>query len=181
MVKEELDQINQDEDIEVATSIPEQPVQADPVVENKEEVDSEQKIQKDDIKDDSGEDVDLEEEDKSEEKHTIGDSFTKEKSVNDLINDSSSNLEYKLSNRPVSNLKSAIGINDRFLFTRELFDGNNDEYNTAITKLDNLGSIQEAVTYLRENFKWKKKRYKPEIYQFDKKTFCGCLNQVNYM
>jgi hypothetical protein len=98
-------------------------------------------------------------EDKSEENsgtRRLGDSFTKDRSLNDFITDDSVKLEHKLSNMPVSSLQSAIGINDRFQYIRELFDGNSDLYNETVTKLDSMNEIKDAVVYLQNNFKWKK-------------------------
>lgn len=85
----------------------------------------------------------------------LGDSFLKEKSVNDLLTDHN-NLEFKLSNRPVSSIKSAIGINDRFQYIRELFDGNADKFTETVSFIDEMKNIGEAVEYLRQSFKWKK-------------------------
>jgi len=100
--------------------------------------------------------VELEEEvEGSELIHRLGDSFLKEKSVNDLLSDHN-NLEFKLSNRPVSNIKSAIGINDRFQYIRELFEGNTDKFAETVSKIDEMKNIGEAVEYLRQSFKWKK-------------------------
>lgn len=87
----------------------------------------------------------------------LGDSFSKEKSVNELLGfDDSSKLEYKISNSPVASIKAAIGINDRYQYIRELFDGNGDVYTKAVSDLDGLNTIQEAVAYLQDNYKWKK-------------------------
>lgn len=86
----------------------------------------------------------------------LGDSFTKDRSLNDFITDDSVKLEHKLSNMPVSSLQSAIGINDRFQYIRELFDGNSDLYNETVTKLDSMNEIKDAVVFLQNNFKWKK-------------------------
>jgi|WetSurMetagenome_2_1015567.scaffolds.fasta_scaffold00004_174 hypothetical protein len=49
-----------------------------------------------------------------------------------------------LKSKPLANLSQAIGVNDRFLFIRELFDGNPDSYNQAILKIDNAGTIADA-------------------------------------
>jgi len=49
-----------------------------------------------------------------------------------------------LKSKPLTSLKEAIGINDRFLFIREIFDGNNDAYSQAITRLDKAESISDA-------------------------------------
>ncbi len=98
-------------------------------------------------------------EDKPEENtgtRRLGDSFTKDRSLNDFITDDSVKLEHKLSNMPVSSLQSAIGINDRFQYIRELFDGNADLYNETVAKLDSMNEIKEAVVFLQNNFKWKK-------------------------
>ncbi|MFY9150692.1 MAG: hypothetical protein WAO52_01665 [Prolixibacteraceae bacterium] len=84
------------------------------------------------------------------EKQIIGEKFTKERSLNDAIGESKS-TESKLANGPISSLKSAIGINDRFLFIREIFSNNNEKYNTVIDQLDKLETIQEAVDYLKVN------------------------------
>lgn len=84
------------------------------------------------------------------EKQIIGEKFSKERSLNDAIGESKSG-ESKLSNGPISSLKAAIGINDRFLFIREIFNNNNEKYNTVIDQLDKLETIQEAVDYLKVN------------------------------
>ena len=86
----------------------------------------------------------------------LGDSFLKEKSVNDLMSDDFSKLEHKLSNRPVSSIQSAIGINDRFQYIRELFEGSADNFVKTVADLDSMNDIKEAVNYLQSNFKWKK-------------------------
>ncbi|NQU87073.1 MAG: hypothetical protein HQ541_15055 [Mariniphaga sp.] len=104
---------------------------------------------------DNLEEVDLQEPEEDKEGRVLGDKFLKGKSVNDLISDKDK-LEHKLSSMPVGSIKSAIGINDRFLYTRELFDGNAELYTDSVSKLDSLNNINEAVAYLRDNFKWKK-------------------------
>jgi hypothetical protein len=86
----------------------------------------------------------------------LGDSFSKERSVNDLMSADFSNLEHKLSNRPVTSIQSAVGINDRFQYIRELFEGSTENFTKTVTELDSMNDIREAVNYLQANFKWKK-------------------------
>jgi hypothetical protein len=50
---------------------------------------------------------------------------------------------------PISSLRAAIGLNDRFLFVREIFGNNTDKYNKVIDHLDKLDTIQQAVDYLK--------------------------------
>lgn len=49
-----------------------------------------------------------------------------------------------MKSKPVSSLTEAIGINDRFLFIREIFDGNKDAYNDAIGKLESSQTFDDA-------------------------------------
>ena len=98
---------------------------------------------------------DLEEE-IHEEPQRIGDRAIKEKSLNDIHSNGSNKLENKLSNSPVSSLQGAIGINDRYIYIRELFDGSAESFSKAVAELDRLQNIREAVAYLQQNYKWKK-------------------------
>jgi len=101
--------------------------------------------------------VELEEENEPENtSKTLGDSFLKEKSVNDLIAGDIGKLEHKLSNRPIDSIQAAIGINDRFQYIRELFDGNAEVFVKTVSDLDTKKDLKEAVNYLQQNFKWKK-------------------------
>lgn len=49
-----------------------------------------------------------------------------------------------LKTKPLLSLDEAIGINDKFLFISEIFDGNVDLYNQAIIKLESVGSLADA-------------------------------------
>jgi len=101
----------------------------------------------------------------------ISDSFSKEKSVNDLITADVSNLENKLSNRPVISIKASIGINDKFQYIRELFDGKADVFSNAVNELDTKKDIKEAVEYLQQNFKWKKNETSLKFVNLVKRRF----------
>ncbi len=45
---------------------------------------------------------------------------------------------------PIGRLSEAIGINDKFLFIRELFDGNSEMYNNVISNLDRSSNLEDA-------------------------------------
>jgi hypothetical protein len=53
-----------------------------------------------------------------------------------------------LKTKPLLSLDEAIGINDKFLFIREIFDGNTDAYNQAIQKLESVGSLSDAMAVI---------------------------------
>lgn len=101
----------------------------------------------------------------------LGDSFSKEKSVNDLIDSENSNLEHKLSNRPVKSIKKSIGINDRFQYIRELFEGNTEKFIDAVAELDEKNNVNEAVDYLKQNFKWQKNETSLKFINLVKRRF----------
>jgi hypothetical protein len=60
-----------------------------------------------------------------------------------------------LKSKPVTSLTEAIGINDKFLFIREIFNGNKDVYLQAISRLDKVENMQDAaaiiMSYTGEN------------------------------
>lgn len=67
-------------------------------------------------------------------------------------------LANKLEHQSISDLKQAIGLNERFFFANELFRGDGTEYSRAIEELNHLGSMEDAKrliqTKYEERFKW---------------------------
>lgn len=51
-------------------------------------------------------------------------------------------------------LRQSIGINDKFILLRDLFAGDNDYYESSITKLDEFDNLDEAMLYIYDNFRW---------------------------
>lgn len=63
----------------------------------------------------------------------------------------------KLSNTRIENLKSTIGINDKFYFINELFSGNSQAYEDVIYTLNNFKRLDEAIQYtstLKHKYEW---------------------------
>ncbi len=46
--------------------------------------------------------------------------------------------------KQITNLSEAIGVNEKFMFIREVFNGNKDAYLQAIARLDSADSITDA-------------------------------------
>lgn len=59
-------------------------------------------------------------------------------------------LADKLQHNSVKSLQSAIGINDKFLFVNELFNGSMEKYNRSMENLDDLKTLNGALIYLNE-------------------------------
>jgi hypothetical protein len=59
--------------------------------------------------------------------------------------------------RGINDLREAIGINDKFLFINELFNGDLERYNKVIDELNGFSGLSGAQTYLTElqvQFQW---------------------------
>ena len=59
-------------------------------------------------------------------------------------------LAAKLQQNRILDLKSVIGINDKFLFVNELFGGSMEKYNKSIENLNDLKTLNGAMIYLNE-------------------------------
>ncbi len=80
--------------------------------------------------------------------HTLGDILEKAED---------NSLVARLQRKPVSDLISAIGINDKFLFLNELFGGSMEKYNKSIRSLNGFSTLLGAKTYMSElqiEFQW---------------------------
>lgn len=75
-------------------------------------------------------------------KKTIVEKMAEEKSVEILAE--------KIGKKKISSLNQAIGINEKFFFINELFDGNMKSYKEAIDDLDKLERLANAVDYLEQ-------------------------------
>jgi hypothetical protein len=54
----------------------------------------------------------------------------------------------KIPSERIENLKTAISINEKFMFINELFDGNLREYNETIETLNGFKTLDQAADYL---------------------------------
>ena len=59
-----------------------------------------------------------------------------------------------LQEKPISDLTKEIGVHDKFLFIKELFDGNSKSYEDTLNKVNQFNDIAEALIYIQENFSW---------------------------
>ena len=54
----------------------------------------------------------------------------------------------------ISDLRKAIGLNDKFLMIRDLFDGDAARYEDTIDTLNEFDDLDECMIYIIENFAW---------------------------
>lgn len=63
-------------------------------------------------------------------------------------------LGEEISHKSIKSLRQGIGLNDKFLMIRDLFDGDSDAYNQAIDALDEFDDFDDCIIYIAENFAW---------------------------
>ena len=54
----------------------------------------------------------------------------------------------------INSLRDGIGLNDKFLMIRDLFDGDDEAYNEAITALDSMETLDDCMIHIIENYAW---------------------------
>ena len=54
----------------------------------------------------------------------------------------------------ITELRQAIGLNDKFLMIRDLFGGDAARYEATIDTLDEFDDLDECIIYIVENFRW---------------------------
>ena len=65
----------------------------------------------------------------------------------------------------VEDIRQAISLGDRFLFQRELFGGNGELMQNTLDELNELGSLNEAMEYVAENFDWDKESTAVQLFE----------------
>jgi len=93
---------------------------------------------------------------KEESAKTLGESLGGEKkSVNDIIaNNKESKLQQTLMGKPIDDLTKSLGLNDRFMFQRELFQGNADIMKQTLLQLNEMPDFNSAQAFISSNFSW---------------------------
>ncbi|HRH65228.1 MAG TPA: hypothetical protein PLU53_02940 [Bacteroidia bacterium] len=84
---------------------------------------------------------------------TLAGKFEDIETLGDRIatNSSAPRIGEKLQRKPVKDLKSAIGINEKFQFISQLFGGDARTYHATIDQLDSFSSMEAAKAYLTDH------------------------------
>ncbi|MCZ4694429.1 hypothetical protein [Ancylomarina euxinus] len=64
------------------------------------------------------------------------------------------NLQEKIQKSKLLDIQSAIGINDQFLFIRELFDNNTEDYKAAINYINNQSDCNKIISHFNKTKQW---------------------------
>lgn len=92
-----------------------------------------------------------------------------EASLNDKLKQAKMELSDALQEVPVKDLKKAIGINDRFLYIKELFRGDETMYERSIKTINGFSIYPEAEYWIKRELKLKLgwDENNPAVKQFD--------------
>jgi len=64
------------------------------------------------------------------------------------------NISSVLQNKPLVNIESAIGINDKFLFVRDLFNGDTRLFHNTLERLNKAHDFNDAFSFINDQFEW---------------------------
>ncbi len=98
----------------------------------------------------------IEEKPNNDSSEIIADKFQSKKFVHDNIVDKSpkQDVSSKMQSKPLKEINAAIGLNDKFIFIRELFNGDKEHYHETIQILNNFDTYESALEFLKDNFDW---------------------------
>lgn len=54
----------------------------------------------------------------------------------------------------IGSIREAIGINDRFLLMRDLFEGSAEQFEQAVAKLDSFATLDECMVHIIDTYDW---------------------------
>lgn len=164
-VQEEIDHeavlslYDDDDDEEEVEQLPEEPIE-EPAIEDDIVVVSEPEIEEKIEKVVEEEEVPEEEPTKEE---VVAEEAPAQVVLGDVLSGEQTTLADNLAEQTIDvataasasmSLRSAIGINDKYILLRDLFAGDSDYYERAIDRLDEFDSLDEAMLYIYDNFHW---------------------------
>lgn len=93
-------------------------------------------------------------------------------SRNEMLSSADKSFSSSLAHKKVTDIKQAISIGDRFRFQRELFKSNGEDMNKTLTYLNQLATLDEALSFLKSKYGWEENHEAVEdFYQIVKRKF----------
>lgn len=75
---------------------------------------------------------------------------TDQKTLNDSLQNSINSIGIHMQHQPIGDIKKAIGINEKFLFIKELFNNSEQSYYNAIDELNHCDNYQNAIAKMND-------------------------------
>lgn len=93
-------------------------------------------------------------------------------SRNETLAKTENTLSASIAHKKVEDIKQAISIGDRFRFQRELFKGNGEDMNKTLNYINQLATLNEAITFLQSKYGWDTENETTEdFYQIVRRKF----------
>jgi len=93
-------------------------------------------------------------------------------SRNEKLSQVDNSLSATHANKKVTDIKQAISIGDRFRFQRELFKSNGEDMNKTLSYINQLATLNEAMSFLNSKYGWDETNEAVEdFYQIVKRKF----------
>ena len=73
--------------------------------------------------------------------------------LNESLSEKDESISNQLQQQPITDLMTAIGLNKRYLYSNELFNGDMDEFKNAITMLNEFKSGEEARAFFENGLR----------------------------
>lgn len=80
---------------------------------------------------------------------------TEEPSINDKLKQAQTETTSRLQTEPIKDLRKAIGINDKYVFIRELFRNDEAAYERSIKTINGFSMLPEAEYWIQREMKYK--------------------------
>lgn len=93
-------------------------------------------------------------EDNNIRKETINISNQTETKISEFSKLKEDSFATSIANKPITDIKQALSIADKFRFQRELFSNNGQKMNETFQLLNSCKSLQDAENFLATNFNW---------------------------
>lgn len=89
-------------------------------------------------------------------KKVLGDTIQSGETLADIYarNNNEEDVAGRIKNGKITSIRGVMGINDKFLVMRDLFDGDSAVYEKTMTELDGFAELDDALLYIHDNFTW---------------------------
>lgn len=84
---------------------------------------------------------------------TLGEAIAAQQTLADTL-EAVKPLAEEIHQSQIKSLRDGIGLNDKFLMIRDLFDGDGEAYEQALSALDEQPSYDDCMIYIIENYEW---------------------------
>ena len=93
---------------------------------------------------------------RGKQKQVLSDRYQSQKFRNEKLasKQGSKKLDAKLQEQPIKDIYKSIALNERFRYIKELFHGDSTLFSDTIQYLNQVKSLDEAESYIREQFDW---------------------------